>query len=87
MKEAIVGCLVGFSVGKFGMPDKGPPIGMSRLTPNCRECRVSSRRDLQRSGNTTLFESNWFARSECFWPKRWRSVLIRTGLNDASNRR
>ena len=41
MKEGIVGYVVGFLVGKFGLPDKGLANGISGLTANCRECRVS----------------------------------------------
>lgn len=42
MKKGIVGYFVGFSVGKFGPPDKGQANGISGLTANCRECRVSA---------------------------------------------
>jgi len=40
MKPAIVGWLVGFLVGKSGLPDMSRPNGMCNLDPDCRECRV-----------------------------------------------
>jgi len=40
VRREIVRYVVGFSVGKFGLPDKGRANGISTLTTNCRECRV-----------------------------------------------
>jgi hypothetical protein len=40
MKEAIVGCVVGFFVGKSGQPDKREPCAINNLATLCRECRV-----------------------------------------------
>jgi hypothetical protein len=55
MKERIVGYVVGLSVGKFDLPDKGQANGISGLTPNCRVCRVFySRRDCQRNQNAAF---------------------------------
>jgi hypothetical protein len=40
MNPAIVGWLVGFLVGKSGLPDMNRPNGMNDLDHDCRECRV-----------------------------------------------
>jgi hypothetical protein len=42
MMEAIVGCVVGFLVGKLGQPDKCEPCAINNLGAVCRECRVSA---------------------------------------------
>jgi hypothetical protein len=42
MKGAIVGCVVGFFVGKSGRPDKREPSAINNLGAFCRECRVSA---------------------------------------------
>jgi hypothetical protein len=40
MKPAIVGCRVGFHVGKLGVPDKHLLRGINDLSSICRKCRV-----------------------------------------------
>jgi hypothetical protein len=42
VSRAIVGCDVGFFVGKSDEPDKREPYANNNLQPLCRKCRVSA---------------------------------------------
>lgn len=53
MMEAIVGCVVGFLVGKLGQPDKREPCANNNLRAFCRECRVSATEE-RPGGSDTL---------------------------------
>jgi len=87
MKGGIVRYVVGFSVGKFGLPDKGLINGISSLPPNCRECRVSLAGETAReNSNRPLGESSGFDHNGSARKKR-RCVLTGVDLNDARNRR
>ena len=57
MKEGIVGCIVGFFVGKFKLPDEGQANGISGLTANCRECRVPATEE--RPGGFDALSQQW----------------------------
>jgi hypothetical protein len=86
MKEGIVGYVVGFSVGKFVPPDKGQANGISGLTTNCRECRVSTAGETAGEINST-FAHRTVQPTNGSWPKNRLNAPIRPDLNDAGNRR